>query len=190
MILRMLMCAPLLCWYHAASLCLPLSPKNCCLLWRSFVLSVSIAAFFSLSSLKTCSFSIWKWDFSEVKTCLGVNPSRGTTLKCPLLEGDCLSGPTLYHLLVLSLCQVSAEQIKVRTFQPKNGKALSCPSKQFAWKPLLPYPKGANPHQKLVQRRQKQLKIFLLSDRMMKTSKNEKSCAALRLAETTSRTFN
>lgn len=104
-------------------------PNNCCLLWRSFVLSVSIAAFFSLSPLKNCSFSIWKWDFAEVKTCLDVNPSHGITLKCPLHEGDCLSGPTLHHLLLLSPCQVSAEQMKVRTFQPKNGKALSWPSK-------------------------------------------------------------
>lgn len=156
------LCAPLLCWHHAISLChcSPLLPNNCCLL---FCASVSIAAFFASSPLKNCSSSVWKRDFSEVKTCLVVNLCHGITLRCPLHEGDSLPCPTLYHLLLLSLCQVSAEQIRVRAFQPNDGKALSCSSKQlkqFIWKSPPPYPKDANPHQKLVQRRRKQFGKF------------------------------
>lgn len=169
-------------------------PNNCCLLWRSFVLSVSIAAFFSLSPLKNCSFSIWKWDFAEVKTCLDVNPSHGITLKCPLHEGDCLSGPTLHHLLLLSPCQVSAEQMKVRTFQPKNGKALSWPSKLLKTI-CLKIPSPLSQRCQSTSKNESKgdtdiLKKFLLSDRMMTISKNEKRFADLGLAETKDRTFN
>lgn len=149
--------------YVLLGCCLAVSLCHCLPAVSSEDLSVSIAAFFSLSPLKNCSFSIWKWDFPEVKTCLVVNLSYRITLKCPLREGDCLSCPTLYHLLLLSLCQVSAEQIKLRAFQHNNGKALSCPPKQlkqFVWKSPLPYLEDANPHQKLVQRRHKQFGKF------------------------------
>lgn len=115
--------------YHSFSLlhCLPLLPNNYCLLWRTFVLSISIAVFFSLPTsipclpLKTAYWAykteifqilklVWLWVFF-----------MGSTWKYPLHEGDCLSCPSLYHLLLLPLCQMfSAEQMKVKSFSTQQ----------------------------------------------------------------------